>query len=251
MAMEDQLLLTLMKLRLNVPMLDLSVRFSVSRTTCANIFTTVICAMHEIFFVGCMKSVPSQQKTRSNIPDCCKSFPSCRQIFDCTEIGIEVPRQNLTANRMTYSSYKSKNTFKALISVAPNGSIVYCSELFSGNTSDKEIVSRCGILQTLQTGDMILADKGFLIHDLLPPGVTLNIPAFLPSDSRKFSADQVVNSRAISRARIHVERAIQRVKEFDMLDCIECHQRSIANRIFQVAVALVNMQSPIISKVIN
>jgi len=49
MAMEDQLLLTLMKLRLNVPMLDLAVWFGVNRMTVANIFITVVCAVHEIF----------------------------------------------------------------------------------------------------------------------------------------------------------------------------------------------------------
>jgi len=247
MPMEDQLLVTLMKLRLNVPMLDLAVRFGVSRTTVANIFTTLICALHDVFFKQCMKSVPSKQKTVASLPDCFSIFPSCRQIFDCTEIAIEVPRQDMTANRMTYSSYKSKNTFKALISVSPNGAIVFCSDLFTGNTSDKEIVVQSGILNTLEVGDLVLADKGFLIHDVLPPGVTVNLPSFLPSDSRQFSREQVVQSRAISRARIHVERAIQRVKEFNMLDNIEHHQRNLANRIFQVAVSLVNLQAPIIA----
>ena len=108
MALEDQLLLTIMKLRLNVPMLDLAVRFGVSRTTVANIFTTVVCAVHEIFFRSCMQCISSQQKTMASLPACFSPFPSCRQIFDCTEIAIEVPRQNLNANRLTYSSYKSK-----------------------------------------------------------------------------------------------------------------------------------------------
>jgi len=44
------------------------------------------------------------------------------------------------------------------------------------------------------------------------------------------------------------ERAIQRVKEFNILDNIEHHQRQLANRIFQVAVSLVNLQAPIIAK---
>jgi len=162
MPLEDQLLLTVMKLRLNVPMLDLAARFGVSRTTVSNIFTTLICAMHEIFFQCCMNKIPSKQKTMASLPECFSPFPSCRQIFDCTEIAIEVPRQDLTANRMTYSSYKSKNTFKALISVSPNGAIVFRSDLFTGNTSDKQIVIQSGVLQTLEAGDMILADKGFL-----------------------------------------------------------------------------------------
>lgn len=246
MSLEDQLLMVLMKLRLNVPMMDLAVRFDVSRTSVANIFVTIVCALHEILFKNCMKQIPSQRKTRACLPECFSTFCSCRQVWDCTEIGIEVPRQNLSANRLTYSAYKSKNTFKALVSIAPNGTIVYCSDLFSGNTSDKEIVIRCGILTSCEAGDMILADKGFLIHDILPPGVSLNIPSFLPN-SRQFSHDQVQQSRTISRARIHVERAIQRIKEYNILDCIENHHRNVANKIFQLSVALVNLQTPIIA----
>ena len=91
MPMEDQRLLTLMKLRLNVPILDLAVWFGVSGTTVANIFTTLICALHDIFFKQCMKSVPSKQKTVAYPPNCFFSvFPSCRHIFDCTEIATEV-----------------------------------------------------------------------------------------------------------------------------------------------------------------
>ncbi len=232
-----------------MPMMDLGVRFNVSRTTIANVFTTIVCALHEIFFKHCMTTIPSQQKTKACLPEFFSSFCSCRQIWDCTEVAIEVPRQSLSANRMTYSSYKSKNTFKALVSISPNGAIVYCSDLFSGNTSDKEIVIRSGVLHTCEAGDMILADKGFLIHDILPTGVSLNIPSFLPSQSRQFTHDQVLRSRAIARARIHVERAIQRIKDFHILDLIENHHRTIANRIFQLSAALVNLQTPILANV--
>jgi hypothetical protein len=247
LTLEDQILLTLMKLRLNVPMLDLAVRFGVSRTTVANVFTTLVCALHAVLFVPCMQRIPSRTKIQACLPECFSTFCNCRQVWDCTEVGIEVPRNNLTAQRMTYSSYKSKNTFKALISISPNGAIVYCSELYTGNTSDKEIVRRCGILDTCEAGDLILADKGFLIHDILPPGVTVNMPSFIPSVSRQFTALQSAQNLTISRARIHVERAIQRIKTFDMLDCIESQYRHIANRIFQLIAALVNLQGPILS----
>ena len=171
-------------------MLNLAARFGVSRTIVSNIFITVICAMHGIFFKCCMNKIPSKQKTMASLPECFSLFSSCRQIFDCTEIAIEVPRQDLTANRMTYSSYKSKNTFKDLISVSPNGAIVFYSDLFTVNTSDKQIIIQSGVLQTLELGDLILADKGFLIHDILPPGATVNLPSFLPV-TRQFSLEQV------------------------------------------------------------
>lgn len=36
-----------------------------------------------------------------------------------------------------------------------------------------------GLLKNFILGDMILADKGFLIQDLLQRGVSMNIPPFL------------------------------------------------------------------------
>lgn len=107
-------------------------------------------------------------------------------------MGIEIPRGNLDAQRMTYSSYKGKNIFKGLVSVAPNGTVIFCSKLFSGNTSDKEIVLQSGVLETCEAGDMIMADKGFLVRDILPPGVVLNIPPFLDGQSRQFSQQQAL-----------------------------------------------------------
>ena len=58
-----------------------------------------------------------------------------------------------------------------------------------------------------QAGDLILADKGFVIHDLLPKNVFLNLPAFLSSKTQ-FTVEEPVYSRKIASCRIHVERAI-------------------------------------------
>jgi DDE superfamily endonuclease/Helix-turn-helix of DDE superfamily endonuclease len=246
-SLEDQVFLTLMKLRLNTPLLDLSVRFGVCEKTVSNIFKTILFALHKLLFSSCMCVVPSRSKCLNALPACFKPFPNCRQIWDCTEVSIEIPRGNLEAQRMTYSSYKSKNTFKGLVSIAPNGTIVFCSKLFSGNTSDKEIVLQSGVLETCVAGDMVMADKGFLIHDILPPGVTLNIPPFLDNQSRQFSEQQVLQTRLIARARIHVERAIQRAKQYNILNIIPSHYRDVASVIFQTCFALVNLQSPIVS----
>jgi len=68
---------------------------------------------------------------------------------------------------------------KRLTGVAPNGVITYASKLYPGSTSDRKIVGHCGILNVLQSSDLVLADKGFSISDLMPPETFLNIPPFL------------------------------------------------------------------------
>lgn len=56
-SLEDQVLITLMKLRLNLRDLDLADRFSTIRATISNIVNTIICALHEIFYKGIMVRV--------------------------------------------------------------------------------------------------------------------------------------------------------------------------------------------------
>ena len=100
------------------------------------------------------------------IPKPFQSFSNLRGIIDCTEFYIETPFR-VASQRSTYSSYKSRNTFKALISISPLLHINFISKLYTGSISDKEIVRQCGFLQLLNPGDMIMADEGFNMQDLL------------------------------------------------------------------------------------
>ena len=59
-----------------------------------------------------------------------------------------------------------------------------------------------------------MADKGFTIQDLLiPRGVRLNIPPFLKANTQ-MAANDVFATKNIAQLRIHVERAIGRIKEY-------------------------------------
>ena len=63
------------------------------------------------------------------------------------------------------------HSFKVLVGVAPNGVVTYSSKLYPGSISDKAIVQLSGFLNHLSAGDIIFADKGFVIQDLVPNGV--------------------------------------------------------------------------------
>ncbi|KAJ8937031.1 hypothetical protein NQ314_012114 [Rhamnusium bicolor] len=120
-------------------------------------------------------------------------------------------------------------------------------DLYPGSTSDKKIVQHCKILEQMETGDLILADKGFLLKDILPPGVNLNIPPFLVTS--QFTPEQVYRTETIARARIHVERAIRRMKCYKILDFIPYSLQSHASCVVQVIGALTNLQPPLIREV--
>ena len=62
--------------------------------------------------------------------------------------------------------------------------------------------------------DVILADRGFTVQDLLNPlQADVKIPSFLKGTS-SLSAAEELSSRKTAKARIHVERFNERVKQF-------------------------------------
>lgn len=241
-SIEDQLLITLMKLRLNYRDMDLAVRFGTSRATVSNIINTYVSVLHEIFFDGVLKEVgmPSQLKCKGSLPKSFEEFASARIAMDATEVIQDVP-SDMNCQSLSYSSYKSRHTVKAVTCVAPNGALVFSSELYPGSTSDSAIVDHCGVLNQLHAGDLILADKGFNIFDKLPSGVSLNIPPFL-SNKAHFTKEEAKLCYKIGKARIHVERANERIKNYDILNHIPAQYRHLSTKIFQLYCCLINLQ---------
>lgn len=248
LSVEDQLLITLMKLRLAAKDLDLAARFKVSRVTIANIFYTYIQALYELLFEGVMdRRIPSQRKCQQSLPEAFKEFSGARVVMDATEITQDIP-SGLNDQSDSYSRYKSRHTVKAVTCVSPNGAIVFCSLLYPGSTSDVAIVDHSDVLEQFTAGDLILADKGFPIYDKLPRGVNLNIPPFLRGKTH-FTKQEADLCRKIAKARIHVERANERIKNFDILNHIPSNLREISYKIFRVCCCLVNIQAPLMREV--
>ena len=243
----DQLLLTLMKLRHNFGHVDLATRFNCSTATVTNIFLTIVSALYDIMYVGMLENnIPSLAKNQTSLPECFRPFPNCRIVLDCTEVAV-CKTERLDTQSHLYSQYKGRTTHKTLIGVAPNGVITFVSDYYGGSTSDKAITKDSGVLEQLQPGDMVMADKGFTIRDILPEGVSLNIPSFLVNG--QFTQEEVKKNKLISSARIHVERSIQRLKLFSILDNIPYQFSKNINKILKVCVCLTNLQTPILREI--
>ena len=127
-----------------------------------------------------------------------------------------VYRKAIFSQSITYSSYKNHNTAKGLIGISPSGYPSFVSPLYAGKTSDRKITKDCGILDLLEPNDQIMADRGFDMQDDLPNNVTLNIPPFLDGKDQ-LSLDEELTTRKIASVRVHVERAIARIKSFRIL----------------------------------
>ena len=78
---------------------------------------------------------------------------------------------NFEAQGNQYSSYKGHTTYKFLVAIAPNGAILFVSDAYEGSISDKEIVRVSGFLDFLNPREVVMAQRGFLIKELLNEGM--------------------------------------------------------------------------------
>jgi len=87
-------------------------------------------------------------------------------IVDCFEVIMERPSNTLAASQ-TFSNYKHGQRVKYEIAINTNGLIIFISKGYGGRASDKHITEDSNFVKNLRPGDVVLADRGFLVHDLV------------------------------------------------------------------------------------
>jgi len=212
----DQLLLVLMRLRLGLLHTDLADRFLIKESLSRQIFRYWIPQISSKLSL-LLAFIPNSLVQKSMPMNIRLRYPKLRCIIDCTEIFTEKPLKLLTRAQM-YSHYKAHQTVKYLIGIAPNGLITFLSAGYSGRASDLCVVRNSGFLDLIQPMDQIMVDRGFNIEDdLKQRGARLIIPNFTRG-KRQLSRGEVVHTRRVANVRIHVERAIRRVRCFRILN---------------------------------
>lgn len=245
----EQFCMTLMRLRLNLKIQDLAYRFDVSKSSASTYIDFWLHAMYTVLVPTCI-FWPARENLRCTMPLCFREkFRKCSVIIDCFEIFLERPIQ-IKGRASTYSNYKSHNTVKYLIGIAPQGCITFISLGYGGRTCDKKIVEDSGFLEHLVVGDVVLADRGFTVHEVVNmQGANLQIPAFKGTRSQ-LRQIEVEESRDLSRVRIHVERVIGAVKQrysilqgpldtYSLLSDETC--TSVVDKMVRVSCALYNI----------
>lgn len=91
---------------------------------------------------------------------------------------------------------------------------MFVSDAFEGSISDKAIVEQSGVLDFIEPGDQVVVDRGFTIEEQVrQKGGQLVMPPFL-GKRKEFSRDETIQTKLIARARIHIERLNERIKNF-------------------------------------
>ncbi|XP_044166300.1 uncharacterized protein LOC122950298 [Acropora millepora] len=114
-----------------------------------------------------------------------------------------------------------------------------------GIQANRHIAQQSGLLDLLEPGDSIMADKGFNIRDLATKKrVLLNVPPLCKG--KQLSTKAVKTTRQIASVRIHVERAIERLKNFRLPQGnLPLTLLDIADDILIVCASLCNLLPPL------
>ena len=212
LSQDDQLLMTMMRLRLGRNEQDLAYQFGVS-VSCVS--RTIIMWINFMYLrLGLIPIWPDWEDVEKTMPKSFKAeYPNTFAIIDATELKCEVP-SSLSLQSQHYSAYKSHCTYKCLVAVAPNGSFIFVSEMYTGSISDQQLFLDSGIMDLLKhvpQGKSIMADRGFEVQDLLAKSnLVSNMPPF--KGPNVLPKGKVKDTQRIARLRIHIERAIGHVK---------------------------------------
>ncbi|KAF9411551.1 hypothetical protein HW555_009699 [Spodoptera exigua] len=244
------ILITLKKIKLNESFSILALQFGCSQSTICRIFSrsiSLIAAKLKDLIVW-----PASSDIYNNLPiSFRRRYGNVVSIIDCLEIQIEKP-SNAVHQSLTWSQYKKCNTLKYLISCTPDGLINFISDGYGGRATDVMIVQDSSYLQALPPNKAVMADRGFKDLSCLleakrctlirPPSVSKSTPS---------TKNEVKLSKRIAALRIHVERVINRLREFHMLlphACVDYNLIPIIDDVIIVACGLVNMQDVLIKK---
>ena len=131
---DDELFLTLCRLRVNMPEKVLAHNYNISVSEVSRIFATWL----DLLFSRLIQ-LPvwtTRRTVEETMPELFRQkYPLTRVVLDRTELFIEKP-SCFRAQSETYSSYKSHNTAKGLVAIPPNGALTFVSDLYGGHCSD-------------------------------------------------------------------------------------------------------------------
>ena len=213
----DQFFLTMTKLKLNLRNKDLGYRFGISESLVSCYIYTWTCFLYQ--HIKEIDWTPSPKQVAGTLPQSFHDkYPKTFAIIDGSEVFLETPN-DLHIQSSTWSSYKHHNTAKFLIACTPNGVVSFISPVYVGGISDVELTRVSGFLKTLEGkyDISVMADRGFTIKDQLGElRVELNIPPFLDGRTQ-LPPEDIKRGCSIASLRIHVERAIGRIKNFAIL----------------------------------
>jgi DDE superfamily endonuclease/Helix-turn-helix of DDE superfamily endonuclease len=236
----DQLLLTVVWLRVYPTHEVLGYLFGVSDSTVSRIIPRVLPILEQAGR-DTMRMPDPGRKRRRSLDQLLSDTPELVLVIDSFEQKIQRPK-NPDERDGYYSGKKKTHTLKSQIAVnEESGAIVDVSDSVPGPTADINLLEQSGLMKRLPEGLGAIGDLAYVgIEKLHPQGLAAS-PRRKPRGKSRPPEDVAYNS-AFSRRRIIVENTIGRLRRYQSLTQTDRqHRQNHASRVRAVA-GLVNRQ---------
>ncbi|XP_046612867.1 uncharacterized protein LOC124301615 [Neodiprion virginianus] len=144
------------------------------------------------------------------------------------------------------STVAQKSTAHEEIFNVPDDTACFIQQILPDQSAEMRILEE-ETNYLLQPGDVVLADRGFTVHDIVEAKQAhLNIPPFLNGRDR-LTPQEEMSPKKIAKQRIYVEHVIGRIKKFRLLQTVlPLNMRTLMSQIIFVCACLVNFQTPLV-----
>ena len=238
LAARDQILLTVVWLRVYPTHEVLGYLFGVSDTTAGRTIARLL-PLLEAAGLDTMRLPDPGRKHRRHLDELLRETPDLVILIDTFEQRVQRPRDRAEADKF-YSGKKKQHTLKSQISTDEiTGQIVDVPESVPGPTAAITLVEQSGGLGRLPEDVGAAGDLGYVGLDKLHPrGV---MPRRKPRGQERPAADIEYN-RAFARRRIPVEHTIGRLRQYQALTQTDRHHRKHHTARVRAVAGLVNRQ---------
>ena len=236
----DQILLTVVWLRVYPTQEVLGYLFGVSDSTVSRIIQRVLPILEQSGR-DTMRMPDPGRKRRRSLDQLLQDTPELAVVIDSFEQKVQRPKDPNDRDRF-YSGKKKTHTLKSQVAVdEDSGAIVDVSESVAGPTADMTLLEQSGLMNRLPEGVGGIGDLAYVgIAKLHPEGLAAS-PRRKPRGKPRPPEDVAFNT-VFSRRRIIVENTIGRLRRYQSLTQTDRqHRQNHAARVRAVA-GLVNRQ---------
>ena len=248
----DQILLTLVWLRLYPTYLLLGYLFGVSESTALRTVAQLLplleaagrTSMRRPQTAAASDQQPMAGKRARALEEILREVPELAIIVDSFEQRVQRPKADKTskAKDTYYSGKKKQHTLKSQVAVSRrDGTIVDVGDSVPGPTADLVLLEQSGLIDRLPAEAWMMGDLAYLGLDKLHPQGQGATPRRKPRGQQRPPEDMAYNQE-FARERVCVEHSIGRLRRYQALSQMDRHHRQGHTARVVAVAGLVNRQ---------
>jgi len=237
-ALREQLLVTLVWLRLYLTTETLGFLFGIDKATVSRYTRALLPALRRVGEGTLGWFEPPRRGQGQNIAQARVAHPDLFAFVDATEQPVQ-RAQDAEVQKQHYSGKKKRHTRKVQLIVNEQGVIRDVSVSVPGAVHDRQLFGQSGAATKIPQGVTTGGDSGYQgIQDDLPDHSV--ITPFKKSKRHPLTDEQKLLNQEFARARIIIENVIAQFKHFQALAARFRHAVDRWDDVFRAVLAIVN-----------